>query len=117
MNGKAIRVRAKLRGLTLEQLAVALNYSRKGFYNLIVEDSMPISVYLKMCELLQVPFGTFVLDEKTDKKVRSVVRLDVILDKLDELQYMLQHLGSQLCKSSSLRQQSRQTSKNPTEKY
>lgn len=116
MNGKAIRVRAKLRGFTLEQLAAALNYSRKGFYNLIVDDSMPISVYLKMCELLQVPFGTFVLDEKTDKKVRTSDRLDAILDKLDELQYILQHPGSQLHKSSSLRQQLRQTRQNTLEK-
>lgn len=98
MNSQDIRVKAKLRGYTLEQLAAALNYSRKGFYNLVADDSMPLSVYKKMCELLQVPFGTFVLDETKEKKVRSTDALQTIMHRLDELEYIIQHPGSQLRK-------------------
>lgn len=92
MDSKLIRVKAKLRGYTLEQLANQLNYSRKGFYNLITDDSMPLSLYLKMCDLLQVPFGTFVLnEEKGRKKHPYEKKIDLVLDKLDEISYLIEH--------------------------
>lgn len=95
MDSKLIRLKAKLRGYTLEQLATQLNYSRKGFYNLIADDSMPLSLYIKMCDLLQVPFGTFVFNEQKGGKKRPSEKIDRVLDKLDEITYLIQHPSSQ----------------------
>lgn len=87
-----------MHGYTLEDLANEIGYSRSGIYRACKNNTIRLSSYMKLCELLTVPLGTFVLDDTNNEKVAntglleenkeqlnaSIERLNMIVDKLEK---------------------------------
>jgi transcriptional regulator with XRE-family HTH domain len=77
--------RASEIGLSQNDLAAKLNYTRDGLYKAISRDTIPVVKYKLLCELLNVPFGTYLLDEKEEDFVADTGRILVLVDKLEKL--------------------------------
>lgn len=87
-----------MHGYTLEDLSNEIGYSRSGIYRACKNDTIKLSSYMKLCELLSVPLGTFVLDVTDVQKVapasliaeneeqlkESIKKLNQIVEKLEK---------------------------------
>ncbi|HBZ67552.1 MAG TPA: hypothetical protein DEO70_12010 [Bacteroidales bacterium] len=77
--------RANELGLSQSDLALKLEYTRDGLHKAITRDTIPVVKYKLMCELLDVPFGTYLLDEKKVEMVAGSGQILKLIGQLEDL--------------------------------